>query len=166
MLLVGGASTRFGSNKSLAVVDGETLAARAWRLLGEVCDECIAVGKHEYELPFPVLADESDVRAPIVGIVTGLRAARHDVAVVIPVDMPRLTASALHDLADACREAAVPPTGPLPGAFSKRALPALERALADRRLRLRDVVAELDTAVVELDPRVLANVNTPADVHL
>jgi molybdopterin-guanine dinucleotide biosynthesis protein A len=165
-LLVGGASTRFGSNKALAVVDGETLAARAWQLLGDACDERIAVGKREYELPFPVLDDASDVRAPLVGLVTGLRAARHDVALVIPVDMPRLTVAALHELGEACRDAAVPPTGPLPGAYSKRSLPALERALADGRLRLRDALAELDVAIVDLEPRVLANVNTPDDVHL
>jgi molybdopterin-guanine dinucleotide biosynthesis protein A len=53
-LLVGGASTRFGSPKALALVDGETLAARAWRLLGDACDERIAVGKlaDRLELPF------------------------------------------------------------------------------------------------------------------
>ena len=166
VLLVGGASARFGSNKALATVDGETLAARAWRLLGEACDERIAVGKHEYELPFPVLGDASEVRAPLVGLVTGLRAARHDVAVVVPVDMPRLTVAALHQLAAACRDAAVPPTGPLPGAYAKSALPVLERALAEGRLRLRDALAELDVATVALDSDVLANVNTPDDVHL
>lgn len=166
MLLVGGASTRFGSTKALAVVDGETLAERAWRLLGEACDERIAVGKGEYDLPFAVLDDASSVRAPLVGLVAGLRAARHEVAVVIPVDMPRLTVDALHRLAAACRDAAVPPTGPLPGAYAKRALPVLERALADRRLRLRDVVAELDAPIVDLDPAVLVNVNTPEDVHV
>jgi molybdenum cofactor guanylyltransferase len=166
VLLVGGASTRFGGDKALAVVGGQTLADRAWRLLGDACDERIAVGKGEYELPFDVLADESSVRAPIVGIVTGLRAARHTVALVIPVDMPRLTVAALHELAGACRDAAVPPTGPLPGAYAKSALPVLERGLAERRLRLRDVIADLDVATVNLDPRVLANVNTPGDVHL
>lgn len=166
MLLVGGASTRFGSNKALATVDGEMLAARAWRLLGETCDERIAVGKGEYALPFPVLDDASDVRAPLVGLVTGLRAVTHHVAVVIPVDMPRLTAAALQELATACRDAAVPPTGPLPGAYAKSALPALERALADGQLRLRDVLAELDVVTVALEPSLLANVNTPDDVHL
>src|SRR5438270_862893 len=57
VLLVGGASARFGSPKAFAVVDGETLAERAWRVLGEACDERIAVGKGDEELPFPVLAD-------------------------------------------------------------------------------------------------------------
>jgi molybdenum cofactor guanylyltransferase len=167
VLLVGGASTRFGSPKALAIVDGETLAARAWRLLGEACGERIAVGKRSdaLALPFAVLDDGADVRAPLAGIVAGLRAARHDVAVVIPVDMPRLTAEALHELADACLDAAVPQTGPLPGAYRRSALPHLERRLAAGELRLRDALDGLGVAVVELEPHVLANVNTPDDVR-
>ena len=167
MLLVGGASTRFGSPKALAHFDGLTLAERAWRLLGEACDERIAVGKRDdgLELPFDVLDDSTDVRAPIAGVIAGLRAARHDLTVVIPVDMPLLTAAALHELAAACRDVAMPPSGPLPGAYSRTALPALERALADDRLALRVAIAELDVAIVDLDAAMLANVNTPDDVQ-
>ena len=166
VLLVGGASTRFGSPKALVVVDGETLAERAWRLLGDACDERVAVGKGEYALPFDVLDDASDVSAPIVGVVTALRAARHDVAVVIPVDMPRLTVASLHKLADACLDVACPPTGPLPAAYRATALPALERALAEQRLALRDAIHGLEVATVDLDPAILLNVNTQDDVQL
>ena len=166
VLLVGGASTRFGSPKALATVDGETLADRAWRLLGDACDERIAVGKGEYALPFDVVGDESEVRAPIVGLVKSLQAARHEIAVVIPVDMPRLSVDALHLLADACIDVACPPTGPLPGAYSKTALPTLERALTEHRLALRDAIRTLRVATVDLDPNVLMNVNTPGDVQL
>ena len=165
MLLVGGASTRFGSPKALARLGDETFAERAWRLLGEACSERIAVGKGEYELPFEVLDDGTDVRAPLAGIVAGLRAAANDVAVVIPVDVPYLTAPALVELAEACRDAAVPQTGPLPGAYRRSALPVLEAALAEGRLKLRHVLLELDVAVVPLDERLLVNVNTPGDVR-
>jgi molybdenum cofactor guanylyltransferase len=167
VLLVGGASTRFGSPKALATVGGETLAARAWRLLGETCGERIAVGKRADALPLPfeVLDDGTEVRAPIAGVVAGLRAARHNVAVVLPVDVPNLTAAAVLELAAACRDAAVPPSGPLPGAYRRTALSTLERALAAGRLALREAIAELDVAVVELDHAVLVNVNTPADVQ-
>src|SRR5262249_59716770 len=44
ILLVGGTSSRFGSPKELAEYEGETLRDRAWRLLGEACDERLAVG--------------------------------------------------------------------------------------------------------------------------
>ncbi len=167
VLLVGGASVRFGSPKALARVDGETLAERAWRLLGETCTERIAVGKAAdgLELPFPVLDDGTDVRAPIAGVVAGLRAARSPLAVVIPVDMPRLTHAALSALAGACRDVAVPPSGPLPGAYRSTALPALERALAQGRLSLRHAIAGLDVATVELDESHLINVNRPDDVR-
>ena len=167
LLLVGGASTRFGSPKALAVVGGETLAARAWRLLGDTCAERIAVGKHADALPLPfdLLDDGTEIRAPIAGLVAGLRAARHDLAIVVPVDVPFLTAAAVRELAAACRDAAVPPTGPLPGAYHRSALPVLERALADGRLALRDAIAKLDVATVELDDSLLVNVNTPADVR-
>ena len=168
MLLVGGASTRFGSPKALAQFEGETLAQRAWHLLGEVCDERIAVGKRAdaLELPFDLLDDGTRVRAPIAGLVAGLRAAVHEVTVAIPVDMPRLTVEALADLAAACRDVAVPPSGPLPGAYRRTALPALELALAEKRLALRDAIAGLDVAVVQLDAALLLNVNTADDVQL
>ena len=53
MLLVGGASERFGSPKALARLGGETLAERAWRLLGDACSERIAVGKRADGLDLP-----------------------------------------------------------------------------------------------------------------
>jgi len=162
ILLVGGASTRFGSPKALALFEGETLAERAWRVLGEACDERIAVGKGDEELPFPVVGDGVEERASIHGLVAGLRAARTDVCVVLPVDCPRMTADALRALAAACRDAAIPQTGPLPGAYRKTALPALERG--ERSIRV--AIAGLDVATVDLDPALLVNVNTPADVHV
>jgi molybdopterin-guanine dinucleotide biosynthesis protein A len=153
ILLAGGASTRFGSPKELAVVEGETLGDRAWRLLGETCDERIRVGPGG-------LGDPGT--GPVAAIATGLRAASHAIAVVIPVDMPRLTAAALHELAAACRDAAVAQDGPLPCAVARGALPAFE---TDER-RLRMVLAGLDTAEIDLDAALLLNVNTPADVGL
>jgi molybdopterin-guanine dinucleotide biosynthesis protein A len=166
VLLVGGASVRFGSVKALARLGGETLAERAWRVLAEACDERLAVGKvsDRLSLPFPLLDDGSDVRAPLAGLVAGLRAATNDVVVFLPVDMPLVDADALRGLAAACREAAVPRGRPLPGAYRQSVLPRLERRLDAAELRLMDAVAELDAALVDLDPALLANVNAPADL--
>jgi len=157
ILLVGGASTRFGSPKALARYGDETLAERAWRLLGELCDERIAVGPLD-GLPFPAVEDEGT--GPVAAIAAGLRAATREFAVVVPVDMPLLTAEALGFLAEACREAAVAQDGPLPCAVARRVLPAFERG----ERKLRTVLAALDTVQVELDPAILANVNTRSDL--
>jgi molybdopterin-guanine dinucleotide biosynthesis protein A len=163
VLLVGGASTRFGTAKALARLGDETLAERAWRVLGDACDERIAVGKRDdaLGLPFPVLDDGVAEYAAIHGLVAGLRAARHEVSVVVPVDLPLLTAASLRELADACRDAAVPPTGPLPGAYRKSALPALESG----ELSIRRAIAALDVAEVDLDPTQLVNINRPEDLE-
>jgi molybdenum cofactor guanylyltransferase len=162
ILLVGGASTRFGSPKALAVYRGVPLALRAWRILGAACHERIAVGKGAdgYHLPFPVLDDGSQTRAAIVGLTAGLRAAKTDLCVVLPVDTPLVTPTLLLRLADACRDAAVPQTGPLPGAYRKSALPAL----VSGELSIRKAIAGLDVNVIEVDAALVANVNTPAEL--
>jgi molybdenum cofactor guanylyltransferase len=167
VLLVGGASTRFGSPKARARLDGETLAERAWRTLGEACDERLAVGKLNdgLELPFAVGDDGSDVRAPLAGIVAGLRAAPTEVAVMLPVDAPLVTAALIRNLADACADAAVTHTGSLPAAFRKTALLVLERRLGDQLLALHEALAELDTRRIEVDETLLANVNTPDELR-
>jgi molybdopterin-guanine dinucleotide biosynthesis protein A len=165
-LLVGGASTRFGTPKALARLGDEMLAERGWRLLGELCEERLAVGKTSdgLELPFPILDDGSEVRAPIAGVIAALRAARHDVCVILPVDCPLVTAELLASLADACADAAVPQTGPLPGAYRKSALAVLERRLASSELALRDALTALDLVVVDVDPALVVNVNRPEDL--
>ena len=96
----------------------------------------------------------------MAAIAAGLRAATHELAVVIPVDMPLLTAGALRLLAEACRNAAVAQRGPLPCAVARRTLPAFETG----ERRLRTVLDGLDTARLELEEELLANVNTPADL--
>jgi molybdopterin-guanine dinucleotide biosynthesis protein A len=167
VLLVGGASRRFGSPKALAELDGETFAELAWRTLAQVCDECLAFGKvtDRLELPFEVRDDGFDVRAPIAGVVAGLRAARHEVCVFLPVDTPLVRPASLRLLSDRCRDAAIPQAGPLPGAFARSALPVLERRLAAGELALRAALTELDTVVVELDEAELVNVNEVGDLE-
>jgi molybdopterin-guanine dinucleotide biosynthesis protein A len=167
VLLVGGASRRFGAPKALARLGDETLAARVWATLGECCGERIAIGKSgdALDLPFAIVDDGTDVRAPLAGVVAGLRHASSGVCVFCPVDSPLVSAEALHALAAACADVAIPPTGPLPGAYRKSALPVLERRLAEGRLALRDALVELDTRVVDLDPAQLVNVNTPEDLR-
>jgi molybdopterin-guanine dinucleotide biosynthesis protein A len=164
VLLVGGASTRFGSPKALAQIDGETFADRGRRTLAEACDEVLLVGKQSDRLPFDVIDDGTDVRAPLAGVVAGLRAASNDVVVFVPVDCPWMTPEAVRTLGDACRDAAVPATGPLPGAWAKSALPLLERRLASGPLALYRTYEQLDVVRVELDPAVVADVDTPGDL--
>lgn len=166
MLLLGGLSRRFGSVKALAPLGSETLAERAWRVLGDAFPHRIAVGKDadQLGLPFDVFDDGIDVRAPISGVVAGLRAVQTDIAVFLPVDCPLVTPEALRELAEACSDAAVPATGPLPGAYAQTALPVLEARLAAGELDLHEALSELETRTVEVDRDLLASVNTEREL--
>src|SRR5207247_4381179 len=99
------------------------------------------------------------------GSVAGLRTATHERSVVLPVDVPLIRPEQLRELADKCLDAAVPQTGPLPGAYLKSALPVLEAHLADGALAIRDALLKLDVQVVELDPQTLVNVNDRSDLE-
>jgi molybdopterin-guanine dinucleotide biosynthesis protein A len=155
VLLVGGASVRFGSPKALARFRGETLAERGRRLLAEACDEVLVVGKSGDGLPFEVIDDGVQSRAPVHGLVAALRRARHDVLVALPADVPLVTPGALRALGEA---GAVPAAAiPLPGAYPRSLLPALERRVAAGELSLRGV----NPATLPLPERLLADVDTP-----
>ena len=168
VLLVGGASRRFGSPKALARFQGEVLGERAHRLLDDAFGSVLVVGKAAdgLRLPFDVVDDGSEVRAPIVGLVAALRVAATDVSVVLPTDMPLVSPELLHRLVEGVEgaDAAVPQTGPLPGAYRKSALPILERRVAAGDFALYRALEELTVQVVELDEKELTNVNTPADL--
>jgi molybdopterin-guanine dinucleotide biosynthesis protein A len=159
VLLVGGASERFGSPKALASFRGETLAERAWRVLSAVCEEVVAVGKADerLDLPFPVHDDGSTEHAPVFGVIAGLRVAAHEMCLVLPVDLPLVTPELLRALLDA---GAVPQTGPLPGAYATSVLHELESRVERGELSLRGV----NSCVVEVDEASLVNVNTPTDL--
>ena len=139
-------------------------------MLGEACEERIAVGKTAdgLALPFPLLDDGTETRHPAAGIVAALRAAAHDVCVVLPVDCPRMTPAALRALGEAClagADASRPSgdAGPLPGAFRRAALPVLERCLAEQA-SIRHALAGCDVGLVELDPALHADADTAADL--
>jgi len=162
VLLVGGASRRFGSPKALARFRGETLAERGHRLLAEACDEVLVVGRTELAsvLPFPIVDDGVSERAPVHGLLAGMRAARHDVVVALPVDNPLVTPGALRALGEA---RAVPSERiPLPGAYPRSLLPELERRVAVGELSLRGV----NPLTLELPERLLADADTPAELAL
>ena len=169
VLLLGGASRRFGSPKALARIGGETLAERLWAVLGEACDERLAVGKaaDALPLPLPLLDDGTPLRHPAAGIVAALRAAAHDVCVFVPVDCPFVTADAVRALGDACagaEAAVVEATRPLPGALRRSTLPVFEQCLAGEA-PLGDALARLDVATAAVDPALLADADTPDELE-
>lgn len=99
--MAGGKSQRLGRDKALLVVEGETLLARALRIVGTVTSEQLVVGSPERATQAPntrVVSDELPGSGPLGGIYTALRAASHDRLLVVACDMPFLNPALLRHL--------------------------------------------------------------------
>jgi molybdopterin-guanine dinucleotide biosynthesis protein A len=187
IVLAGGGSTRFGSDKLVASYDGVPLLRRAIDAVAEVADGVIVVlapGVEREDLPAGVTVthDLQEGAGPLAGLHTGLLAAiRSEAVLVAGGDMPELQPDVLRLLLASLDEASVDAAAladgdrsrPLPIAL--RTWPAADAAhslLHAGRRRLRDVLDALRTAVIDeatwtsLDPdrRTLRDVDEPGDL--
>lgn len=181
IILAGGKSTRLGQDKSLLELEGRPLIAHTTHRLAALSDDLIIVtNDHEryesLELPARLVPDVRRGVGALMGIYSGLLAARHPQALAVGCDMPFLNLRLLRymlSLIDGY-DAVVPRLDgylePLHAIYRKTCLPYMADLL-DRgqrqiiaffdQVRIRYVEQELE----ELDPRGLSflNVNTPAD---
>ncbi len=187
IVLAGGRSTRFGSDKLAATLDGIPLVRRTVDALAAVTDGVIVVlppGGARNDLPegVTVTHDLQEGEGPLAGLHTGLLAAvRTDQVIVAGGDMPELQPSVLRLLLDTLDDAAVDAAAlaegdhfrPLPVALRTwPAADAVHTLLHAGRRRLRDALDSLRTAVIDeptwmaLDPgrRTLRDVDEPADL--
>lgn len=162
-VLAGGLSTRFGSDKALAELDGHTLIVRAVDALSGWCDHVIVVGRET--APAPTLPDWPRAgMGPLGGLAAALHHAvdeGYDAVLSCGVDSALLP-DALLDLlrpTPACL-AAQPVIGLWP-ASSASALDALLQS-NDRHsmYRFAELIGarQVDTAAP------IPNINTPADL--
>ena len=140
MVLAGGKSRRFGSDKALAELSGETLLSRAVTTLAKQCAEILIIGRTDVEkIEFPgdvTVRAEVDLIAdigPVGGLLTGLSVTSSELNIVLAVDMPFASTALFDELLDSIgkTDAAVPVAGqrlqPLCAVYRKACLPALEQ---------------------------------------
>ena len=161
VLLAGGRGTRLGAGtpKALVPCGGHTLLARAMATLEALCDTVVVVAPRELELPLPRstrVDDPPGARGPLAAMVAGLGARAFDEALVLAVDLPLVTATALAALralrGDALAVIAAPNSLPQPLAawYASGARAILEAALASGE---RSVIAATRT----LPPRLVGD---------
>ena len=107
IVLCGGRSTRMGQDKASLLVGGETMLARAVRVMHEAADEVIVVARADQAggspflgLPARVIHDPVADLGPLAGIVAGLSASANDVNFIVACDMPLIKVAVLRRLAD------------------------------------------------------------------
>ena len=163
VVLAGGRSTRFGSDKALAEIGGQTLLDLAVAQLGTWCDAVVVVGRKQ--APAPVLPDwPSAGLGPLGGLAAALRHAQregHPLVLSIGVDSLGLPANLPALLSPAPASLA---SQPVIGLWPAGAAPAAEAMLGHGARRSMFAFAEtVGARMVALD-REPGNVNTPADL--
>jgi molybdenum cofactor guanylyltransferase len=177
-ILAGGQATRFGGlDKSALTVDGRTILDRQVAELAPLTSDLLIVSERTYHAAARTIADVVPGCGPLGGLHAALTHARGDAVFLIACDMPYVTTAFIAHLLQFASEAdiVVPQTErgyhPLCAVYTRACLEPVARRLADRQLRIRELVADMRTHVVtaeEIDRfghrhRLLANVNTPAE---
>jgi molybdopterin-guanine dinucleotide biosynthesis protein A len=115
-------------------------------------------------LGFSVLEDLQADSGPLAGIYTALHETDFEAILVVPVDLPHLTADFLRRLVATPGQCVIAQGQPLCGVYRRECLPAIEAALAAAQLRVTAVAASLGACEVIPDgPQMLENKNTPQD---
>ncbi len=166
-ILAGGQATRFGGrDKSTLLVDGRTIRDRQIAALTPLTDDLQIV-----------TSDLVPGCGPLGGLHTALIAARHDTLFLIACDMPYVSTALVEYLLSLTggADAVVPRSEggyhPLCAVYTRACLEPAAARLANRRLNMRALVADVRTRVVAAEEirrfgnpdRLLANVNTPAE---
>jgi molybdopterin-guanine dinucleotide biosynthesis protein A len=175
-VLAGGRSSRMGRDKALLPVRGRTLLEHmAEQVRAAAGSVTIVADPARYaRFEFPSVADERPGCGPLGGIVTALAVSTQPWNLIVACDMPDVDAAFLAGLLDqafALRDPCdclVPlgPSGPEPlcAVYQRGAMPKLRTALDRNILKMRAVLAVLETRLVAVaDPRRFRNINTPED---
>ncbi len=174
-----------GQDKRCLIVNGVPMLSVALGLAASVADDLIISCRRD-DVPAPELYAGQSVRlvfdrregGPLAGLEAALPAVRHDLTVVLPIDMPGLTRATLSALVTAAlaqpdAQAAVfadqKGWTPFPCLYRRSVLPILSAQLDAGALRVGDLLARLDLALVAPDPitspeKAFLNVNTAADL--
>lgn len=181
IILIGGRSSRFGTDKVLAPMGEKILIERVTDIIAPLFSEIVLVGHVREGLkPFRVVEDLTPGQGPLGGIRTALSVSRTPRCFVFAADMPNLSRTFIEYMISVTddHDAVVPVWSkgrePLHAIYHRRILPHAEKLLDEKVFRIFDLLAAVDTLTIEeeairrfTDPSVtFANINTLDDMRL
>ncbi len=176
VVLAGGISRRFGSEKALLSWKGRSFLQIAAERLRPLCDEVVLSvdrpGRFDAAFGIREIPDFEPGGGAAVGILSVLRACEGAAALVTPVDMPLMPPGLLARLlAGRGRVAAVVlqvggRRQPLVAVYEPGSGAVIERCLGQGERKILTILRRMRTTVVRPEPadaELLVNINSPAD---
>ena len=182
VILAGGKSTRLGFDKSIVPFIDRPLIAWVVDVMCSITDDCIIVTNEpgKFASMFEdvrFVQDALPIAATLVGIYSGLLAARYSHALVVGCDMPFLNRKLLQYLINRVPDCDVviprheKGLESLHAVYSKACLSPIKNLLQQEKVRVTRFFSEVDVCYVEertlqqFDPQKLSlvNINTPED---
>lgn len=160
VVLAGGSSRRFGSDKTRATLHGSALLDRVVAAVEPVVDDVVVIGPWAPE-PHRHLLEPQPGAGPLSGLAFGLGQVDADRALVLAADHPLLNAELLSALLGALdaegplreHQAAVPVAGgrpqPLVASYRTSVASDAEQLLDDGERSLRALLEQIDTRWLE-----------------
>ncbi len=172
-VLVGGRSSRMGQDKAFLPLNSRSLVENVAGRVAAAAGNIALVGAPERyrHLGLDCLADLRPGLGPLAGIEAALESRRGEFNLIVACDMPDLQTNLLGRL---LREAeasgaecvatrdASGAVHPLCAVYRSSCLAAVRRALDLSCLRLRDMVRDLRTVILDAG-EIVSNVNTPQE---
>ena len=179
LVLAGGKSSRFGSDKALAVYEGESFLSRAARILaGLKLDLVITVREGaSYSVPDGTLLEDCyPEKGPLGGIYTAMREFPGDDFLVLTCDMPAVDEKTLLPLIEEYTQRPVltlyqslsGQAEPFPGIYPGFLLPVIFRNIFSEKLAMHELIGALvEKNMVSFQglPQKLLNVNHHSDLQ-
>jgi molybdopterin-guanine dinucleotide biosynthesis protein A len=182
VILAGGASSRFGSNKALALLHGVPIIRHVAATLEKIFPQHLLVtnSPDTYRfLGWPMIGDIHAASGPLAGIHAALLNIGGSQAFIAGCDMPRLDARLIAYLCGLAGDwdVALPwlDTGPEPlcAVYRKSCLPVISRQLQEKQGRIRFTldllrlrkVSQAEILAVAGDLSSFHNINRPGDLQ-
>ncbi len=160
VILVGGKSSRMGTNKAFLELKGKTFIELQIELLREMFDEIFisANTSSEYEyLNLPIFKDVYPGKGPLGGIYTSLINSSSLHTFMLACDMPFVEPELIKHLKDLTKEydVVIPKSEkglePLHAFYSKKCIDQIKKSLDENNLRIISFFPHVNVKVVELD---------------
>ena len=159
-ILVGGKSSRMGSNKAFLELKGKSFIELQIDLLREIFDDIFisANTSSEYEyLNLSIFKDVYPGKGPLGGIYTSLINSSSLHTFMLACDMPFIGPELINHLKDLTKEydVVIPKSEkglePLHAFYSKKCIDPIKRSLEEDNLRITSFFPHVNVKIVELD---------------